>query len=504
MDACPNKIAFSDSKGERKVTFGELKTQILSVASYLTKKGLVKGDSIIIYSENRVFFASMFLGAAHAGIIVSTCSKDLGVREVNFQMIDSKAKIVVTTTDKLSVTTEVVAGLPNGSVLETILFDVEEGDERGVSILTVLNDDRTATPEVKVNAQDLLCLPYSSGTTGLPKGVMLTHHNVVNNTLQYTASLPVTSGDRFIAVLPFTHIYALVVLAIGAVFCQVTTIVMPKFNPVEFLTNVQEHKVTKLHIVPPIVLFLAKHPLIANFDLSSIDAVLSGAAPLGAALGAQLKERFPNIDLLQGYGMTELSPVATVSPPGNTKLDSCGKLVPSTIAKLIDADGNEVKQGERGELCIKGPQVMRGYLGRQDATENCLIDGWMHTGDVGIFDEEGYLFIVDRVKELIKFKGFQVPPAELEGLLLGHPGIADVAVVGLPDEAAGELPLAFVVRAPSAPELSAEDVNKFLEDAGIAHYKRLRGGVRFVATIPKSASGKILRRILREQLAKQE
>ena len=283
-------------------------------------------------------------------------------------------------------------------------------------------------------------------------------------------------------------------------------VVVPKFDPGQYLGLIQKHKATFLHIVPPIMVFLAKHPVVAKFDLTSVHTIVCGAAPLGDDIARQVKKRFPSVkSLRQGYGMTELSPVSHCSPFDNKKYGSAGVLVPNTECKIVDLEsGKPAKRGERGEIWIRGPQVMKGYLNNAEATKRTIdADGFLHTGDVGYVDDEGFYYVVDRVKELIKYKGFQVPPAELEGLLLSHDGIADAAVIPKPDERGGEVPKAFVVLKPKV-TLTEDEVKAFVKK-NVAHYKQLRGGVVFVDKIHKSASGKILRRIYKaEELKKWE
>ena len=270
---------------------------------------------------------------------------------------------------------------------------------------------------------------------------------------------------------------------------------MPRFDLEVALKTIQDEKVTWFFAVPPMVLAFAKHPLVDQYDLSSLQTVFSGAAPLGAELAQEAAERI-GCEVVQGYGMTELSPVSHATPPGNFKAGSSGLTVANTECRLVSADGEDQDVGGRGELWVRGPQVMKGYLNNKQATDDTIdADGWLHTGDVAELDENGHYSIVDRVKELIKYKGFQVPPAELEALLLTHPQIADCAVIGIPDDEAGELPKAFIVAAPGQ-ELSAEDVQGFVADK-VASYKKIRI-VEFIDEIPKSASGKILRRFLRD------
>jgi acyl-CoA synthetase (AMP-forming)/AMP-acid ligase II len=271
-----------------------------------------------------------------------------------------------------------------------------------------------------------------------------------------------------------------------------TVVTMPRFDLEQFLGLHQEHGVTQCYVAPPIVLALAKHPAVDKFDLSSLRFVMSGAAPLSAELGEAAARRLDCI-VMQGYGMTETSPVTHVSPLERNKPGTVGVLLPNTEARIIDLD--TAQDAERGELCMRGPQIMKGYLNNQTATDAMIDrDGWLHSGDIAIVDDEGYFTVVDRVKELIKYKGYQVPPAELEALLLEHPQISDAAVLGRPDEDAGEIPIAFVV----ADDIEPDAVLSFVAER-VAPYKKLRG-VEFVDEIPKSPSGKILRRELAERM----
>jgi 4-coumarate--CoA ligase len=274
-------------------------------------------------------------------------------------------------------------------------------------------------------------------------------------------------------------------------------VTMPRFDLPLFLQICQDHKARRMWIVPPVALALAKHPIVNDYDLSSIEQVFSGAAPMGAELSDAVGQRIDCI-CLQGFGMTELSPVSHVSPARAARAGASGLALPNTTCRIVDIDsGDDLPAGERGELWIKGPQVMQGYLNSHEATAAAITpEGWLRTGDIAIIDADGYMSIVDRLKELIKFKGFQVAPAELEATLVAHPQIVDAAVIGLPDDEAGELPIAFVIATDPAP--SAEEVKAHLSKT-LSSYKQVHQ-VNFVETIPKSASGKILRRVLRDQL----
>ena len=343
-------------------------------------------------------------------------------------------------------------------------------------------------------AETVVALPYSSGTTGLPKGVMLTHRNLVANVAQLDAMLPVEPGETGLAVLPFFHIFGMQAAMNAWLAAGATVVTLPRFDMGRALGLVARHRVAHLYAVPPIVLGLAKSPLVDGHDLSSLRRIVCGAAPLGAELTREAAARV-GCPVIQAYGMTELSPLSHANPPGRDVPGSSGVTAPDTESRVVDEAGRDLGPDEVGELLVRGPQVMKGYLDAPAATAACLdAEGWLRTGDVVRIDADGYVFVVDRAKELIKVKGFQVAPAELEALIAVHPGVADVAVIGVADDEAGERPKAFVVRAAGA-EVSADEVRAFVAGR-VSTYKRV-GEVEFVDAIPKSPSGKILRRVLR-------
>jgi len=297
-------------------------------------------------------------------------------------------------------------------------------------------------------------------------------------------------------VLPLFHIYGLVVVLNMGLYSGATVVLMPRFELESFLKAVQAYEVTLTHLVPPIILALGKSPVVDNYKLPKLHTIFSGAAPLGEDLTRACMDRL-GCSVRQGYGMTETSPVthSSPAPPWPVKFGSVGVPAPNTECKIVDLEtGDPLGTGERGEVCVRGPQIMRGYLNNPEATARTIdSENWLHTGDIGYFDEDGHFFIVDRAKELIKYKGFQVPPAELEAVLLTHPSIADAAVIPCPDEEAGEVPKAIVVlRHPSDPEAIMEFVAE-----RVAPHKRIRY-LEVVESIPKSPSGKILRRVLVE------
>jgi acyl-CoA synthetase (AMP-forming)/AMP-acid ligase II len=425
--------------------------------------------------------------------------------EIAFQLKDSGAKILITISLFMD---RAQAAVEKSPVDEVVVLDGFEGK---ANLFDLLGAD---APSVTVDidpANDLVTLPYSSGTTGLPKGVMLTHRNLVANVAQCLPLLKTGADEKIIAVLPFFHIYGLTVLMNQGLALGGAVVTLPRFDLEDFLRTIQDQKITRAFVAPPILLALAKHPLVDNYDLSSLTSILSGAAPLDEQLALSAQDRLrkgadTGVVVGQGYGMTELSPVSHTSPdldaqPPGVSIEipkgSVGFAIPNTECRLIDpATGEDAAPGERGELWVRGPQVMKGYLNNPEATAATLdSEGWLHTGDVAIVDENGCYTVVDRVKELIKYKGYQVAPAELEAVLINHPEIADAAVIGVPDKESGEeLPKAFLVRAPGS-EITEDDVKAYMAEK-VAPHKKIRF-VEFIDAVPKSAAGKILRKDLK-------
>ncbi len=484
-----DKPALIDGASGRTLTYSGLLAAVRSLAGGLAAQGFGKGSTLALMSPNIPEYAVIFHGVATAGGTITTINPTYTEAEVHKQLLDSHATILVTIPMFLEVATTAAEGTEVTGIYVL-------GEAEGATPVTALFGV-PISGQVPVSPDDVVCLPYSSGTTGISKGVMLTHKNLVANVAQVLAAADISEDEKFIAVLPFFHIYGMQVLMNTGLRAGTTIITMPRFDLEEFLRFHQDYGITRSFVAPPIVVALAKHPMVDNYDLSALRQVFSGAAPLSAELSIECGARI-GCDVVQGYGMTELSPVSHLTPPGMFKPGSCGVTAPNTLTRIVDPiTQKDLGVDEDGEVCIKGPQVMPGYLGNKAATDAIFDqDGWLHTGDIGHIDADGHLFIVDRLKELIKYNGFQVPPAELEALLLTHPAIADAAVVGLPDESAGEIPVAHVVLRPGV-EVTAEEIQEFVAGQ-VAHYKQIR---RVVITdvIPKSASGKILRRILRDQ-----
>jgi acyl-CoA synthetase (AMP-forming)/AMP-acid ligase II len=480
--------ALIDGTSGSVTTYAELADAVEGLAAGLHGLGLRRREVAAICAPSCVEFPVVLLAVTRLGAAVTTMNPAFTPEEMARQLADAGA-VVAFTTPELADRVREAGG---GRLRNVLCF----GDDAFVALTRTPG----AAPRVDIDpAEDVAVLPYSSGTTGAPKGVMLTHRNLVAMLLAMHPVEATTERDVTIAVLPFFHIYGLAVILSLGLYRGATLVVFPRFQMEQFLAAVERWRVTRLPLVPPLVLRLARDPMVGRFDLSSVRVAVSGAAPLPPHLARELSERLHCL-VKQGYGMTELSPGshmhaedAGTPPPG-----SVGVLHANTECRLVDpATLRDVAAGERGEIWVRGPQVMKGYLNRPEATAEIITpDGWLRTGDVGTIDADGQLYVVDRLKELVKYKGYQVAPAELESVLLSHPAVADVAVVPKPDVEAGEIPKAFVVVQADA-DATPEELMAFVAER-VAPYKRVRE-VEFVAEVPKSPSGKILRRVLVER-----
>jgi len=493
MDAHPDRIAFVDGASGRTYTYTALFDAITRAAGGFRSAGIGTDDVVAVMAPNLPEYAIAFHGTTSAGGTVTSVNPTYGADETAFQLNDAGAQLLVTVGAFCE--TAVAAAAESGVRRIYVIGEVPAGSPDHVAPFAELLAG-APLPPAAVDPEQVAALPYSSGTTGLPKGVMLTHRNLVANLAQIEHHLEMDDHEVMMAVLPFFHIYGMQILMNDGLRRGATQITMPRFDLEQYLGLVQEHRATRLFVVPPMVLALAKQPVVDQYDLSSVKSLFSGAAPLGPELAEEAHRRI-GAPTAQGYGMTEMSPVSHACRFGDDKPGSIGILVANAEARVVDPEtGEDLPTGADGEIWCRGPMVMKGYLNRPDATADTVdADGWIHTGDIGHVDDDGFWYIVDRLKELIKYKGFQVPPAELEALLITHPAVADCAVIGVPDEEAGEIPKAFIALKPGA-ECSAAEIQEFV--AGhVAHYKQVRI-VEFVDAIPKSPSGKILRRMLRD------
>ncbi|MDO8383860.1 MAG: AMP-binding protein [Microbacterium sp.] len=479
-------------------TYGELVEQVEAVAGALASRGISPGDVVALHSPNSPAFAVVFHGILRAGGVATTVNPLSTPVEIESQLQDSGAALLFTVSALLPAALQATQA---AGIAQRQIFAIDEAP--GFEALADLVAEKHPAPSVSFDpATHLAVLPYSSGTTGHPKGVMLTHRNLVANVAQAGPMVGVGSDDVVLAVLPFSHIYGMTVLLDLALKERASLVTMPRFDLAEFLRIIQDHRTTFVFIAPPIAVALAKHPAVDDYDLTSVRVIMSGAAPLDELVGNAVAKRL-DARMMQGFGMTEMSPVSHVIPIDRIDIPvgTIGLIVPNMEVRLVDpASGQEIEQpadgvSAPGELLCKGPNVMLGYLGNEQATAAAFTDdGFLRTGDLATVSAEGYFTIVDRLKELIKYKGHQVAPAELEALLLSHPSIADAAVIGTKDDEGEEVPKAFVVLQPGA-ELASDEVIAFIADR-VAPYKKVRQ-VEMIASIPKSSSGKILRKDLR-------
>ena len=485
-----NKPALIDGSSGRTITYHELVPTIRNLAAGFASHGFGRGDVLAIYSSNSPEYALAFLAVAMLGGATTMVPPLFTDTEVKTQLRDSGASYLLTIPQLLDKARQAL----QGSKIRQIVVLGEADD--AVPFKSLLEHD-DPLPEIKINPRsDLVALPYSSGTTGFPKGVMLTHYNLVSMLCQLHASEALTEKDTMVCVVPMYHLYGLHVVVNLGLSQGATIVTLPRYDLREFLRTLERYEVTVAPLVPPLVLELSRVPEVAQHDLSRLRLIHCGAAPLAAEVAEACSERL-GCPIRFGYGLTEVSPLSHSSMPSiPDKQGSAGYCLPNTECKIVDyVTGAELGPNQAGEIWVRGPQVMKGYLGNNHATaEMVREDGWLRTGDIGYAEEDGRLFVVDRLKELIKYKGRQVAPAELEAVLLSHPAVADAGVVPSPDEEAGEVPKAFVVlKAPA----TMDEIMEFVS-ARVAPHKRIRL-VEFVSEIPKSPAGKILRRVLVER-----
>lgn len=502
-----------DGPTGREWTYTEVERMARRVGAGLhARLGVQRQEVIMLLLQNRPEFVFAFLGASFIGAVSTTGNPLCTPAEIEKQARASGARAIITQ----SAFADKVRPYCEENNVSLIIVDNVPSSQNGTHSchsMSFWNDlaevGEEDLPQITPTPDDVVALPYSSGTTGLPKGVMLTHKSLVTSVAQQVdgenPNLYLHKEDVVLCVLPLFHIYSLNSVLLCALRVGAAILIMPKFEIHPLMELIQKYKVTIAPFVPPIVLAIAKDPDLDKFDLSSIRIVLSGAAPMGKDLEETLRAKLPNCKLGQGYGMTEAGPVlamclAFAKEPMEVKSGSCGTVVRNAELKIVDPDsGHSLPRNQPGEICIRGSQIMKGYLNDLEATTNTIDkDGWLHTGDIGYVDDDDEIFIVDRLKELIKYKGFQVAPAELEDMLINHPYIFDAAVVAMKDEAAGEVPVAFVVKS-NGYEIREDDIKQYISKQ-VVFYKRLNR-VFFVDSIPRLASGKILRKELRARLA---
>ncbi|KAI0917584.1 hypothetical protein AcW2_007685 [Taiwanofungus camphoratus] len=525
-----NVWLIEDASGKN-ITANEIRSRTHALASAISARWQIEeNDVVCIFSPNHVDYPIAIWAVHRLGATLTTANPTYTPGELEYQLNITKAKAIIVHPSVLSTAIDAAhtAGISSSRIA---LFDrvvnalpayptIDELIVEGLSRPASFIERRLRPGEAKTK---LAFLSLSSGTTGRPKAVCIPHYAPIANVIQmaHVANSQNTTwekksyraGDIAMArksFLPFYHIYGLVVVMHFAIFYGMSLVVIPKFNFVDMLKSIERHRINYIPIVPPIVVQLCKHPAVKNYDLSSLRTMKSGAAPLSAELIRQLSEILPNMSIGQSYGMTETCTTVTfpqieqkIGTPG-----SAGRLHPGIVARVLKPDGSLARYGEPGQLVIKGPSNALCYLDNAEATKETFVNGWIYTGDEVIINEGAEVFVVDRIKELLKVKGFQVAPAELEGHLLDHPDVSDVCVVGVADDYSGELPLAFVVpslaalgrmkRDPTEAGRIKAALMKHVADAK-ASYKQLAGGVEFIDAVPKNPSGKLLRRFLRDR-----
>ncbi|MCE1174202.1 MAG: AMP-binding protein [Propionibacteriales bacterium] len=497
--ADPDQTAFVHPESGASRTYGEVKQHTDAVATWLAARGIGPGSAVAIDLQNCPDYAAAFHGIARTGAATSPVNPAAIAPEIARQLTETNARFVITSQALLGKVAEAatLAGLPAEAV---IVLEGAEGHTAWSDVLATPVD----LPEVSIDpATHLVCLPFSSGTSGLPKAVMLTHRNLVANLLQFNEVLAGMGDDNsIVAFLPYSHIYGMTTNLNYGLFRGFPQYTMASFAPQAFLEIIATRRPSLLFIVPPVAAFLAKHPAALSVGWDSVKLIVSGAAPLDGAVGELIQQRL-GTRVVQGYGMTELSPVTHVIPPERPDIDlgTIGPAIPNVRFRVVDPEtGLDVApptsgESQPGELWCTGPNAMVGYLGSPvDADAVLDADGWVHTGDLVTVDAEGVVRIVDRIKELIKRRGFQVAPAELEALLCAHPAVADAGVLGLASSTPGEQIPHALVQLREGAEVSPGELTRWVADQ-VAAYKRL-GGVTFVEKVPRSAAGKVLRREL--------
>ncbi|KAI3517191.1 hypothetical protein L1887_16402 [Cichorium endivia] len=493
LEQAETKVALIDSATNRRLTYGELRRSIHSLAAGLYQRlGVRKGDVIFVLSSNSIIYPTICLAILLVGGVLTTSNPINTESEITKQVLDSGAKLAIAAP-------EAMHKLLSTKVPIIVTTRPVDGNEVSVEEL-IESGEPMELPENKQTQSDTAAILYSSGTTGTSKGVILTHGNLISmmTLLKWAAETTSSTDDIFLCFIPMFHIYGLVFFGLGLLCAGTTSVLMNRFELKAMLEAIQTYKVNNIPAVPPVILGMVKYNG-GDYDLSSLRSVGSGAAPLSKHVASRFREKFPWVELKPGYGLTESCGAAAFfvsSEEAIARSAASGGLFPTFSAKVVDFESGIAQPPySEGEIWLKGPTVMKGYLGNEAATAATIVsDGWLRTGDLGYFDEDGYLFIVDRIKELIKHKGYQVAPAELEAILLNHPHILDAAVIPLEDEDAGEVPMAYIVRATGS-ELGEDQVIQFVAGQ-VAPYKKIKR-VAFINEIPKSAAGKILRKDLR-------
>lgn len=494
---------------EREITYAQLDLLSNKFAHALTKLQVKKSDRVAIFLPNIPQFVIAYFGVLKAGATVTAISPMHREREVEYQLNDSGAQTIVTLHSLYPIAEKVreKTQLKNVIITGSDEYSSETANLSGIpntlSFQQSLKDNPNTAPKIKINPnENLAALQYTGGTTGTAKGAMLTHTNLVSNVLAFAAWIKGTKAqETFLTALQLSHIYGMTTSMTVPISLAAKMVLLPKFEPTKALETIQRQRVTVFCGVPTMYSVLLANPELGKYDLTSIRVCISGAS----SLPPQVQKKFMEVTggfLAEGYGLTEASPVTHCTPVDKSmktvKVGSIGLPLPDTEAKIVDLETGEktLLQGETGELAVKGPQVMKGYWQKPEETALVLRDGWLLTGDIARIDEDGYFYITDRKKDLIKYKDYSVYPREIEDVLYEHPAVKLCAVIGKPDPVAGEVPKAFVVLKEGA-DISSGEIMAFVNDK-VAPYKAIRE-VEFRKELPISSAGKVLRRVLQEE-----
>ena len=480
----------------RNITFADLDRESNRLAGGLRSLGMESGDRLGVLMPNCPEVEIAFYAASKLGAVACPLNSSYRDREVTYQLNDAGVSCLITHAKLWPV---IEAALPRlSSPLKIVIAGDFAPDSRSnvITYHELVVGQSADSPLAQVGAEQLAILPYSSGTTGLPKGVMLTHRNLVSNHEQYVNAMRLGPDDSYIIYMPLSHIYGVALMGAG-VLAGAKQILLERFDLETVMRLIEEHGVTWFFAVPPILLALANSPEVEPARFRTVKFAFSAAAPLAPEIARQVEARL-GFRVVQGYGLTEAGPATHNNPLDRIKLESGGVLLADTEHRIVDIETGEsdLQPGEVGEIIVRGPQVMRGYWNAPEETARALRNGWLYTGDIGWVDEEGYIFIVDRRKEMIKYKSFSIAPAELEAVLLEHPDVADCGVTGVPDSEAGEAPKAFIVSRQGR-TIDLEAVSRFVSER-VAGYKQIRH-FEMIDAIPRTPSGKILRRLLKRE-----
>ncbi|XP_011688625.1 PREDICTED: 4-coumarate--CoA ligase 1-like [Wasmannia auropunctata] len=506
-----DRVYAIDGPTGNRMTYRDLLQKSVKFTKFLQKYGIKMGDRIGIATENRLNWLIPVYASYYIGAIVAPYNPMYTEYELQHILNIAKPRIVFVSQRTENLFAKILPKL--SWKMELIELDDQSLTTNVRTLTNILNNEpdvdymKYKPAAIDDPSRHPLVVLCSSGTTGLPKGVTLPHKNLMAflTKISKPENADTRSGDRILILVPFYHGYGVGMLLLS-LFANCTCIIMPAFEPQLFLTLVQEYKITHLPLVPPILTFLAKHPLVDSYDFCSVRELICGAAPLAKEIVTAVKTRISIKCIRNIYGMTELSLVNNMSRRDDDDEEfenpGCGRIFPGFLCKVINLETKEtLEAGQVGEICYFGEQVMAGYWNNPEMTRQIIDqDGWLHTGDIGYFDNKEKLHVIDRAKDLIKYKGYQVSPSEIETVLLSHPAVKDAAVAAKPDERSGEIPVAFVVNQPGA-TITAQDLQEFVK-LKLSPQKWLRGGVHFVDVIPKNPAGKILRRELRVIISK--